>query len=270
MILFAIPVLVCVPELEVRERVQVEMLTKEDRWAVTLTNTYLQLASIKSGAVEREIAVFGELFATGILINGIIDQLQYSQETGELTLLDYKTRQRNCLPSPEQKKGNALQLMIYKCLLDHLTCGATPFSLLNKHLGLDFRTPLSKGPVEYIKQCGLESLLAGEMTFGAVAECVSRLILGLGLPLVTTLVLQYEYKSTGDVIGVEGVDYDEEWMKEQLESCLSFWRGQRSARGVDIEEAWKCDVCQFRDICVWRIHRKLERSPAAMIQPNAT
>ena len=264
------------------------METREDNQAVQLIDTYTQLSCIKlaageAGGLEREIAVFGDPFGLGVLIRGIIDQLQYSPESRELTLLDYKTRQSKSLPGEAQKKGNALQLMLYKYLLDQLTCGATPMELLSQHANLKFDTVLSTGPVEYIKQHGLWGLLTssnheqdktspedGDITFGRVVECVSRLIAGLDLPLVGTLLVQYEFQGTGEVIGVETVEYDEAWMKSQLENCLGFWMGKRQAKGVDIEDSWKCNFCQFHDVCVWRMRKQLECSPAAKILPEST
>jgi len=50
----------------------VKKVTKEDRWAVQLIDTYVQLESVKSRGLEREIAVFGDPFGMGILIKGII------------------------------------------------------------------------------------------------------------------------------------------------------------------------------------------------------
>ena len=251
---------------------KVKMITREDHWAVSLLSTYAQLAAIKSGELEREITVFGDLFSSGVLIHGIIDQLQYSTETGELTLLDYKTRYQKTMPASEQKRGNALQLMIYKCLLDQLTCGMTSFELLSQHLSLDFSRVLSVGPVAHIQQSGLEHLVCGEsgdetgrdksITFGQVAKAVAKLIVGLDLPLVSSLVLQYEYQSSGEVIGVDSVEYQEEWMREQLEGSLKFWMGKKPAQGVDIEEAWKCNSCQFKNVCVWKKRQELDRSPA--------
>ena len=254
------------------EKVKVENITKEDRWAVQLIDSYVQLASIMSGGLEREIAVFGDPFEMGILISGVIDQLQYSSESRELILLDYNTRRSNSLPSPEQKRGHSLQLMLYKCMLDFLLCGTTQMSLLSQHANLVFSTPLTSGPIEHIRQCGLHSLLIGdndkEVLFGEVAEGIGKLIAGLGLPLVSTLVVQYEHQATGEVIGIETVEYDEQWMKAELDTCFSFWLGKRPARGVDIEQTWKCDSCQFRDICVWRMQKQLEQSPVARTTIN--
>lgn len=263
----------------------VKTVTREDKWAVDLVNTYAQLSTIKAGKLEREINVFGDPFDNDILIKGIIDQVEYSN--GKLTVLDYKTRKTNTLPSSAQKKGHALQLMIYKQMLDGLTCGHTDMKLLVKHLGLHFDLALSDSVLDYIEKCGLHSIFdsgqpraedpisekdndrkrkrysCSTITFGHLVKVISELIACLQLPLVTGLLIQYEYQKSGVVIGVEAVDYNEEWMKAMLEQSLSFWRGRRPASGVDIEDLWKCDHCQFRDVCVWRMKKVLESSPAA-------
>ena len=263
------------PELEVHDIVKVESVTAEDRWAVQLLNTYTQLAAVQAGGLEREISVFGDPFELGVLVRGVIDQLQFSLESGELVLLDYKTRQSRSLPSVAQKKGNALQLMLYKCLLDSTTCGVTKTELLSKHLHLNRDAVLTSGPVDYIRLCGLYSAFSSndssgnssseetQLTFGRVANIVSSLVVGLGLPLVSSLMVQYEHQGSGEVLGVDSVEYDEVWMRRELEKNLEFWSGERAARGVEVEDAWKCQSCQFKEICVWNLRRRLESSPAA-------
>ena len=272
-------------ELEVHERVKVVTKTAEDRWAVTLIDTYTQLATVAAGGLEREIAVFGDLFDQGILVNGIIDQVQLCKEAGELTILDYKTRRTNSLPSDAQKQGHALQLMLYKCMLDNLTCGVTKMSQLAQHKSLNFSRELSEGVLKHITRCGLQKLFMTQsnvtkdtrttndslgltesgicVTFGALAGVISELIAGLNLPLVSTLTVQYIYQKTHEVIGVEVVEHDETWARKMLQSSLNFWLGRRDAHGVDLEDLWKCDSCQFRDVCVWKKQKDLEQSPAA-------
>ena len=258
------------------EIIKVNTITKEDKWAVQLINTYTQLAAIKAGGIEREIAVYGDPFNLGILVRGVIDQLEYLPQSHELTLLDNKTRKGKNLPGPEQKKGTALQLMLYKCLLDNMILGITKTGLLFKHFKLNWNAVLTEGPVDYIKQCGLSSVLIDndsdstttKPNFSDVAYCVSRLITGLDLPLVSTLMVQYEHQDSKEVLGVDTVDYNEQWMKETVERSIEFWKGQRSAHGVDIEEAWKCTSCQFKDICVLKLQRELESSPAAKVSSH--
>jgi exonuclease V len=261
-------------ELEVHEIVKVQTVTREDRAAVQLVNTYTQLSVVRSGAVEREIHVFGDLFELGVLVRGVIDQLQYSPETGELILTDYKTRRSKSLPSAEQKKGTSLQLMAYKYLLDRMCLGLTKPDLLYNHLNLDREAVLTQGAVDYIQRCGLASLFSGEsdsdgiagLKFGTLADRILQNVAGLGLPLVGPLMVQYEHQKSGETVGVESVDYEERWMRSEVEKALEFWAGVRPALGVDVENSGlKCGGCQFRDICVWRLRKRLETSPVAKL-----
>ena len=249
--------------------------------AVQLVNTYTQLAIIKTGKVERELFVFGDPFNQGILVRGLIDQLQYTPDSDELILTDNKTRKSKSLPGTEQKRGTRLQLMLYKYMLDHMCLGITNAELLCKHLHLERDAELTKGPLDYIRNCGLSSLfsstggvslsgvgsnpMSARLKFGVVADCILQHIAGLSLPMVGSLMVQYEHQASGETLGVDQVEYDENWAKAEVEKSIEFWSGERPAHGVDIEDTWKCESCQFKDICVWRLKQKLEASPAAKL-----
>ena len=249
---------------------------------MTLVDTYNQLATVAAGSLEREINVFGDLFNQGILLKGIIDQVQYSKETRELIILDYKTRRTNTMPSEAQKRGHALQLMLYKCMLDNLTCGITKMNLLAEHLNLNFKRELTEDVLKHISRYGLQGLFSRsemttnidetnpiaeeggfKVTLGELAGKISELIIGLDLPLVSCLMVQYVYQQTHEEIGMEVVKYDEPWARKVFENSLDFWLGKREPRGVDLEELWKCNSCQFKDVCVWRRQKTLEQSPVA-------
>lgn len=258
--------------MEVHERVVVSTKTREDKWAVQLLNTYKQLAIIKEGKLEREISIFGDLFNIGILINGIIDELQYSTETEQLILTDLKTRRTNTLPGETQILGHKLQLMVYKILLDGLTRGSTKMELLAEHLKLNFAAKLSPSVGDYITNSGLQSVFTAEpsddileLDFKDFVGTVSKLIRGLDLPPVTSLVVHYESQVTNEVIGEREAEFDEGWAREMVESALRFWRGEREPTGPDIEDLWKCDTCQFRSVCVWKKQKDLEASPGVKI-----
>lgn len=246
------------------------MLTLEDKWATDLLNTYMQLARIKEGLIAREIKLFGNPFNCTAMLTGIIDQLQYCSRDGDLIMLELKTRKSRSLPQEEQKRGHALQLMLYKLLLDSLTQGSINYLSLLEGLGLKLTVPLSQGPIEYIHQCGLTSLMNWPhwpkedptcLSLSGLAHTISQLITGLELPPVSTLLLQYEHQHSSDIIGVELVVYDEVWVRKELEKSLQYWLGERSASGVDIEDSWKCHYCQFAEVCVWRKRQIAEHSP---------
>lgn len=255
--------------------VVVATITPEDKWAIRLLTTYKQLAIIKEGNLEREISVFGDLFNTGILLNGIIDQLQYSRDKEELIVTDLKTRRTNTLPHGSQAMGHRLQVMIYKMLLDGMTRGHTKMDLLVEHLKLNFSTRLTRGVIRHIHETGMQSVftpdeilceedLSTKITFGDFVQIISKLIQGLDLPPVSSLTIHYEHQGTNEVLGVDEVVFDEGWAKEMLESAVKFWMGDRESTGPDIEELeWKCGSCQFKSVCIWRKQKKLESSPYA-------
>lgn len=39
---------------------------------------------------------------------------------------------------------------------------------------------------------------------------------------------------------------------------LNWWRGDRAPRGVEVFDAWKCRICDFREECDWRISKEYE------------
>ena len=230
----------------------------------------MQLAGIKEGSIAREIKLFGSPFNCTATLTGIVDQLQYCSQDGDLIMLELKTRKSRSLPGEEQKRGHALQLMLYKLLLDSLTQGSMSYLSLLEGLGLKLSVPLSQGPIEYIHQSGLTSLMNWPhwpeedttcLSLSGLAHTINQLIIGLELPPVGTLLLQYEHQQSNDILGVELVVFDEVWARKELEKSLQYWRGERSASGVDIEDSWKCNYCQFAEVCVWRKRQIVEHSP---------
>ena len=262
----------CCSELEVHEKVVVPTFTREDKWAVQLVDTYKQLSIVREGRMEREIALFGDLFDAGILTKGVVDQLQYSPDTQELVLTDLKTRQTNTMPGDVQRRGHKLQLMMYKLLLDGLTRGSTKMSLLEEHLKLNFKARLSASVIDHIceskvllRACSAKVEDIFEVRFGDLAAAASKVIHELDLPPVTSLKVYYEHQKTGEMVGEETVEFDEAWARKLFDSTVGFWRGQRQPSGPEIEELWKCDTCQYKDVCVWRRQKMLETCPGKKI-----
>jgi exonuclease V len=60
------------------------------------------------------------------------------------------------------------------------------------------------------------------------------------------------------VLGSRSFLYDPASMKSYIGDQMEWWRGSRDPRGVNIVEAWKCRICEFRDECSWRQERELD------------
>lgn len=68
-------------------------------------------------------------------------------------------------------------------------------------------------------------------------------------------VVTVEYRSRADggqVISSNVIAVDHEVLDLYLKENMEWWRGERKARGVEIEEAYKCGFCEFADRCTWR------------------
>lgn len=63
--------------------------------------------------------------------------------------------------------------------------------------------------------------------------------------------------SESRVLGSRSFLFDPASLTSYLSDQMEWWRGQRAPRGVEVMEAWKCRVCEFRDECSWRKEKEL-------------
>ncbi|KAJ5208007.1 hypothetical protein N7449_002386 [Penicillium cf. viridicatum] len=59
------------------------------------------------------------------------------------------------------------------------------------------------------------------------------------------------------LIGSRSFLFDPTTLTSHLDDQMTWWRGKRDPRGVDIMDAWKCRICEFRDECSWREEREM-------------
>ena len=53
------------------------------------------------------------------------------------------------------------------------------------------------------------------------------------------------------VLGNKSLLFNPAFLTSQLYASLGFWKGEREPKGVEVDDAWKCRVCEFRDGCEW-------------------
>ena len=53
------------------------------------------------------------------------------------------------------------------------------------------------------------------------------------------------------ILGRKSFDFDPAFLHSYLTETLSWWRGERDAQGVTLQEAWKCRSCDFKADCSW-------------------
>ncbi len=52
-------------------------------------------------------------------------------------------------------------------------------------------------------------------------------------------------------------------ISEYVDEEMRWWKGEREARGVEVEEAYKCRSCEFAEGCGWR-REKVEEAVRAV------
>lgn len=85
-------------------------------------------------------------------------------------------------------------------------------------------------------------------------------------PTVVSPVLTAKYLSSTkasedgvpDELGSRSFLFDPSDLTSYTSDQLRWWRGDRAPRGVEVFDAWKCRICDFREECDWRISREYE------------
>ena len=233
-------------ELEVQYSVQVKVASDADIFAIKLLNILGAVNSFLAGVpVRREIPIFGAPFHHDIFMIGLIDEIRVDPETFDWDILELKTRKMKSVPSKVQKTTHHIQVMLYKRLFDDLVTGKTDKELLKRHLKLDFTKEFGADVMSHCKHSGSECKNLDQL-WDLLKERMSA------VPLITQLLIEYCYQEDKSTIAVETCEYKDDWLREKYGDCVRYWRGEREVRGVDIEDAWKCQKCDFADVCDWR------------------
>ncbi|XDA69802.1 hypothetical protein R6Z07F_000175 [Ovis aries] len=231
-------------ELEVHDLVNIPITSKEDAWAVKFLNILSMIPTLQSEGRIREFPVFGEV--EGVLLVGVIDELHYTA-SGELELAELKTRGNPVLPSDAQKKKDCFQVSLYKYIFDAMVQGKVTAASLIHHTKLHPEKPLGPSVLRHAQQGGYSVKSLGDLI-----ELVFLSLTLSDLPLIDSLKIEYVHQETATVLGTEIVTFEEKEVRSKVQHYMTYWMGHREPQGVDVEEAWKCRMCNYADICEWK------------------
>ncbi|KAK0863062.1 hypothetical protein LTR87_016367 [Friedmanniomyces endolithicus] len=68
-------------------------------------------------------------------------------------------------------------------------------------------------------------------------------------PLLTA---EFRSASSGNLIGKRHFPFSAPALDHYVADELSWWRGERETKGVEMDEAFKCGYCEFAEGCEWR------------------
>ncbi|KAI5845735.1 exonuclease V [Morchella snyderi] len=275
-------------EEEVHTTVPVTVKTKEDQWGLKLFNICQGLQSLAEYGMTRELEVFGWL--NGIYISGVIDEITYDHprpdkakaEAGMeaietpsddesfttcpddipkvVYITDTKTRMTPTVPRQSQQLSASLQLTFYHTLLASLP--SVPFNDVLVHHNL---SPTARFSDTFIAQVGsmqstisLPDLLDNNSLPGMWSLVLSQYAKAID-SIGDTVGVTYRFQGNGEVIAERSWRVEEDVRERHLDDVMQWWKGERTTRGVAIEDAWKCGMCEFREGCTWRLG-KLEET----------
>ncbi|KAF2835030.1 hypothetical protein M501DRAFT_1026961 [Patellaria atrata CBS 101060] len=201
-----------------------------------------------------------------------------SQGERQLYISDVKTRRSLTLPNGSSLRPTIMQLMLYRKLFEDIALGRLNPSSIFARYNLD---PEANFSDEFIAQMGNlnftlddEPSQPGSSNLSIPGDTLSEILEHANLLSLWPLMIQ-EYSKTvsgpasisntlraefrnsedGSIIGSKIFRYDELSLYRYTEDTMDWWKGQRLAKGVDIEEAFKCRFCEFAEGCSWRIEQ---------------
>jgi exonuclease V len=174
----------------------------------------------------------------------------------QVYIADVKTRGALSLPTGASLRPTWMQLMLYRKLLESLSLNTVdPETVLTRY-SLDPLSPFSETFLQeidgidpynsstassYPNLLALWSLLITEMTTTFPPSSLSPILRA-----------EFRYSKTGEVIGDGLVVYETDVIETYVEDEMAWWKGRREAKGVEVEEAFKCRICEFSENCSWR------------------
>ena len=221
--------------------------------------------------------------------SGVIKNLRdIIEKTSRIYLTDVKTRGAKSIPKGASFRPTLMQLMLYHRLLSDLATNKVDSSIIFNRYDLDPAAPFSDS---FIAQIGnlnevfvdastdpkqdpdIPSLAQDSMQIllehNSLQSLWSLMILEFKRTMPAGVksignVLKAEYRGQvdGAILGIKTFLYDNKVMQTYLDDEMRWWKGEREAQGVCMEEAYKCGFCEFADECSWRKDRIEEATVA--------
>ncbi|EWC46851.1 hypothetical protein DRE_03863 [Drechslerella stenobrocha 248] len=182
-------------------------------------------------------------------------------------ILDLKTRNVPRIPpaGSSQAKSVYLQLMLYRHLLNGMIT-ATSGSIIEKvceQNNIPIDEPFSDQLLADLANLGAMNDGNGDdidvlLENNSVRQLYTVFHKKLQQTIKTVephLAVIYRLQADGEFLDAAEYTADDQILQEHIDNVMSWWRGERTTVGVDIEEAWKCNRCEYAEYCSWRLDK---------------
>ena len=212
-------------------------------------------------------------------------------KTSKIYITDVKTRGTKSIPKAPSFRPTMMQLMLYHRILSDLATNKVDAEIIFDRYELKADVSFSDGFIAQIGSLNEEDVPALDnashtqenSSLPSSQDSMTVLLAHNSLRRLWTLmmhefartfsagansignVLKAEYRTPTDgaIVGQKTFLYDDKIMQGYLDSEMRWWKGERAAEGVCVEEAYKCKTCDFFDECSWR-RNKIEEATLKM------
>ncbi|KAI9645503.1 hypothetical protein NHQ30_006243 [Ciborinia camelliae] len=214
--------------------------------------------------------------------------------SNKLYICDVKTRGVRTLPNNAAFRPTQVQLMLYHHLLSALAMNSVDFATLAARYSLDTAKIFSDAFIAQVgsmndddemmyedaleekdgsapnsSQDSMTILLAHNNLNSLWSFMISEFQItfpdGAG-SLGGVLKAEYRSRNDGAIVGIKTIPMDNQELNSYLDDELRWWRGEREAKGVMVEEAFKCRSCDFAEDCEWRLQKVDEATEKARLR----
>ena len=223
---------------------------------------------------------------------GMLDKLRSSHEKiSKIYIADVKTRDSKSLPKAASFRPTLMQLMLYHRILSGLATNKLSADMVFDRYELRADVLFSDTFIAQIGSLNVDDSLVQDVPFHTqdvsslpssqdsmtvlLAHNTLRQLWALMMEefahtfaegaksVGNVLKAEYRTRTDGAILGNKAFLYDDKVMQEYLDSGMRWWKGERAAEGVCVEEAYKCRTCDFFDECSWR-RNKIEEATLKM------
>lgn len=203
-------------------------------------------------------------------------------KASRIYITDVKTRNSSSVPKAASFRPTLMQLMLYHRLLSAMATNKVDPSILFSRYELKADEPFTDAFIAQISEMFFDAprdpTQTGHLDHSPSStpdidqDTLSLLLAHNSLTQLWHLmirelqstfpheeksvgnVLKAEYRnaSNGRVMGAKTFLYDRGMLDTYMDDEMKWWRGERPAVGVCVEEAYKCASCDFAEECDWR------------------
>ena len=210
----------------------------------------------------------------------------------KIYITDVKTRGTKSVPKGPSFRPTLMQLMLYHRILSDFATNKVIADVIFDRYSLEADAPFSDGFIAQIGSLNEDDVPAldyppttqeDSASPSSSQDSMTVLLAHNSLRKLWTLMMQefartfsagaksignvlkaeYRTPTDGEILGNKTFLYDDKVIEEYLGSEMRWWRGERPAQGVCVEEAYKCRTCDFFDECSWR-RNKIEEATLKM------